>query len=799
MSRLRWRKIARDVWSVRLRVLGMVAAIALSVTLVAAFLTAQSILRREISDNYLAGNPASATLHVPGGVTQKDVVVAKDQPGVMDAIARDQVLARVRVGDGGWQPLLLFVSAPDDPRRLSSVSVEDGIWPPDPRGVFLERTALPYLGVRLGDPIEVRVPGGATMTMTVAGSVHDPGVAPAAQERTAYAQVTTSALELLGRSSTLTELKIAVGDTAGPSGDPAAVEPVAQRVASALGGRVTAIDVPPPLRHPHYGQMTTVGTVLLAFGFVALLLSSVLVATMLGGMVAGQVRQIGAMKAIGARTGQVLGMYLTMVAAIALVATAVAVYPGVLLGRAMAGAAGDLLNLDVSSSSVPGWVLAIVLVAGLGVPVLVSLPPLVRGSRRTVRDAIDDHGSNPAGRVGRLGARLGRLPGLGRTEAMAIRGLARRPVRLVLAVGLLTVAGVAFMTGLNSARAWTQLVQTGVDNRHYDVEVRLAADAPPDGVADVVRAVPGVRDAEAWARIPVSIAVDGRIDTSHVYPDDGHGSFMLMAPPPGTSLITLPMRAGRWLRPGDSDAIVLNTAAITQQAPGTTVGDTIALSVEGRTTRWHVVGIASDFGTQGAAYVAQATAPTTAARMVRAVTDAQDPPARRAILASVEQALDDANFQVEQGLTTDDLHSALDGHVFVLIEALVAISLLIAATALLGLASAQSTSVTERTREFAIMQVLGATDRAVRGLVVTEGVLVGLAGLVVAIAISVPVSAAFAAFFGRSAFGQALPLSIAPAAVLLWTVLTLLGSGLASAGAARRASRLTIRDALAVV
>ena len=396
----------------------MILAIAISVGAVAAFLSGRAILGREISSNYLAGNPASATLHIPGGVNADDVLRAAATPGVTGAVARGSLLTRVKVGDGPWQPLLLFISAPDDPQAMSTVAVEDGIWPPPGQGLFLERTALPYLGVRVGQTVQVRAPGGPEVSMTVTGSAHDPGVAPAAQERTAYGQTTTAALPLLGQPDQLTELKITVGDEHGPSGDPAAITTVAQRLGAALstaGRPVTGIDVPPPLRHPHYGQMTTVGYVLLAFGLVSLLLSSILVATMLGGMLTAQIRQIGAMKAVGARNSQLLSMYLILAALLATTATTLALYPGLLLGRLFARVAGSLLNLDITSSAVPAWVIATVLATGIGVPLLVSLPPLVRGTRRTVREAIDDHGGDPAGTVGRLGARLGRLPGLGPT------------------------------------------------------------------------------------------------------------------------------------------------------------------------------------------------------------------------------------------------------------------------------------------------------------------------------------------------------------------------------------------------
>jgi putative ABC transport system permease protein len=398
MSRLRWRKLARDIWLTRGRFISMIAAIAVSVAAVAAFLSARAVIGTEITGNYLAQNPASATLHIPGGVTAADVSSALAEPGVTGAVARGTLLTRVKVGDGSWQPLLLFVSAAEDPQAISSVTVERGAWPPVGPAVFLERTALPFLDVRVGQQVQVRAPGGPEVTMMVAGSVHDAGVAPAAQERTAYGHVTTSALTALGQRAALNELKVVVGDVNGASADPAFIAATVQKVAGTLtarGSTVTGIDIPPPLRHPHYGQMVTVSLVLLAFGIIALLLSSILVATMLGGLLTAQIRQIGSMKAVGARTSQILVMYLSLTAAIAVAATALALYPGFALGRLLAGQAAALLNLDITSPSAPGWVVAAVLLAGVGVPLLVAMVPLMRAARWTVRQAIDEHGRDP--------------------------------------------------------------------------------------------------------------------------------------------------------------------------------------------------------------------------------------------------------------------------------------------------------------------------------------------------------------------------------------------------------------------
>src|SRR6185369_3772391 len=113
--------------------------------------------------------------------------------------------------------------------------------------------------------------------------------------------------------------------------------------------------------------------------------------------------------------------------------------------------------------------------------------------------------------------------------------------------------------------------------RHYDVEVRLRS-AEPLAMRDAALRLPGVTQAESWGYSTAAFAKPGQIDVSRAYPDRGHGSFAVMAPPPGTRMIDFPLRAGRWLRPADADGVVLNHAAAAQQ-PQLRVGDPVLLSI----------------------------------------------------------------------------------------------------------------------------------------------------------------------------------------------------------------------------
>lgn len=758
----------------------MVLAIAAGVTGIGAVLSAESVLSREISRNYLGTTPASATLEVDK-VDDTLIEQVRRRPGIADAEARATVTAQARIGPDRWRQLLLFVVPDFDQMRMSTFTRQSGAWPPPEGTMLVERTAQAMLERTTGESIAVRLPGGSAHAISVSGVVHDPSLAPAEQERMGYAYITPQTLERIGGSATLDELKIRVTTGSRPQ-----IQKVADDLAAWLptqGRQVHEIQIPPPGKHPHETQMQAVLLVLLIFAGLGLVLSAVLVATVIGGMLAQQIRQIGVMKAIGARTSQIAGMYTVQVLAIGAAATFISVPLGAMGGREFAGAVGKLLNLNLADKAVPPWVFAVQVASGLLVPLLVAAAPIRRAARVTVHEAISDYGVRPE-------SISARLKGLNRTLLMALRNALRRPGRIALTLSLMSAGGALFIGGLNVAAAWERNVDDGFATRHYDLEARLSDPRQAGPLADQLRALPGITRVETWGFAPAGVARTRGIETVDTYPDGGHGSFTVRGVPEDTTLVSFPVTAGRWLRPGDGNAVVLNSMA-RNPLPNARVGDRLTLSVDGRATVWRVVGTVREVGSPAVAYV-----PRTAfeqrigpPRDLRIAAD--DVPAAQRVLR--DESVDRVT------LSTAELRAAVDGHVYLLIVALVALAVLMAVVGVLGLAAATGTSVAERTREFAVMQAIGATPRTVIGVVLGETLFVGLLSVVLAALLSLPISFVVGDLIGDLAFRTPLPLTVSPPAIAIWALTALIGSAAAGMAPARRASGFTIRRALAYV
>ena len=391
----RWRKLRGDVEQANGRILMMIVAIAVGVIAVASISTAYTILTREIERNYLATNPAAALIDVDSSDPSL-VEGVRAQPGIAAAEAAGRLTGRIEVRPNEWVPLLLFVVPTFRDTRISTVRLDSGRWPTTSDGIMLERTAISVANTAIGQTIDVQTPHGATRALTVVGVVHDPSLAPAWQEQTVYGYVTPATVGLLGEDPSLHILKMTVKDA---PNDPAAVERTVIGVADWLrreGHSVGEIRIPPH-QHPHQGMMTSVLRMLLVFSLLTLLLSAILTATLTASLLAPQVRQIGVMKTIGARSAQIMEIYVGLIAAIGVLAVTIGLPFGIAAGRALAASTARMLNLELASRSVPVWLYVIQVLIGVGLPLAAALIPIKIAAGRTVRETLHDFGVRLSG------------------------------------------------------------------------------------------------------------------------------------------------------------------------------------------------------------------------------------------------------------------------------------------------------------------------------------------------------------------------------------------------------------------
>jgi putative ABC transport system permease protein len=237
-------------------------------------------------------------------------------------------------------------------------------------------------------------------------------------------------------------------------------------------------------------------------------------------------------------------------------------------------------------------------------------------------------------------------------------------------------------------------------------------------------------------------------------------------------------------------------------SPGVRVGDSVMLSVYGVPTRWRVVGLVEEFGPAPVAYVtdkafARAAATGDAAQLLRVSTDAKSAEARNAIVRLIEDELVRAGASIDTVFSVPLIRSILGDHMGILTGALVVLSLLMAAVGAVGLASTMSISVLERTRELGVMKAIGATPGVIARIIVGEGLLAGALSWVLALTLAVPLTFLVGRSLGTVGLGAPVSVLVSPTSALAWLAITCATSIAASLIPANRASKLTVREALA--
>lgn len=793
----RWRKVGHDLWSNRARSLLIVLAVALSLFALGGVLGAYAVLTRETTRGYLGTDPAHITLALRSTVDDALVRAAEQRPDIGSAQARGTVAARVRVGPSEWRTLALFVIPDFGDLRLGTFTPEQGAWPPPASTMLVERAAMSILGqdVRIGQDVTVQLPGGEARPLRVSGTVHDSGQAPGWMDGVAYGYVTPQTLTSLGGTGGVNELKLRVS---GDSTDEARLERIAQDTATWLtsqGRSVARVEIPPPAQHPHQAQMNALLVLLAVFSVMALLLSGVLVANLISALLAQQVRQIGVMKAIGARTPQIAGVYLVTVMILCGLALVLALPSGLLAAHYSAGLAAGLLNFDIVSNAVPAWVFAVQVLAGLIVPLLVAAFPVWRGTRVTVREAISDYGVGQDAKEGALEALFGRLRGLGRPLLLSLRNTFRRRERLVLTLGTLAVGGAMFMTALNVTASWNTTLDQAFEARRFDAEIRLEQPVLANRLLTLANSQPGVAHAEAWGYARTARSHEGEVDVVRAYPGGIHGGLISLAPPADSRLGHPALVSGRWLQAGDERDAVVNEAFLRDE-PDLALGDEVTLALGGRAQPYTIVGVVREIGAPGTAYLPPAALGDHAATL-RVVTRDPSPEGQSAVARRLEQTLAKAGISVAATSTSAQVRRSFDEHITILVTALLTIAGLVVAVGGLGLATTMSVNVLERIREFGVMRATGATSRDVLRLVVVEGALIGFLSWLAALMLTLPLSLLVDTIAGQVGLQAPLAFRVSLPGLLLWLALAVGLAALASLIPARGAARLTVRQVLA--
>jgi putative ABC transport system permease protein len=804
----RWHKVLNDLWGNKMRTGLIVVSIGVGLFAIGMIVNARVVLSQEFATSYAAINPSSGTVRTTETFDEDFVRSIRRIQGVQDADARTTLSVRFQVKrqhpapsaqdtPPRWRDLLIFAVPDYEDMRVNKIQPQSGAWPPPPHELLLERSAVELVGAQVGDSILVETSDRKLRELRIGGLVHDLCQIPSMFDGMPRGYVAYTTLDWLGEPRGLNELHI----VAQHQDDPSEVLRVLNRVKDRLeksGFTIPLSTYAEPGTVPLDDILQTVLLLLGVLGLLSLFLSAFLIINTVSALVTQQTRQVGIMKAVGARNRQIVAMYLMLVLAYGCLALLLAVPLGAVGARALSQLMAGLFNFDLPNFYIAPQAVGLQVAIGLLAPMLSGLYPILSVLRVTAADAMRNYGlardQFGTGWLDRLLAGQGALTMrfLSRPTRLSLRNTFRRKGRLALTLTTLTLGGAIFI-GIFSLRASIARTLNDVTQIYAsDIWVSFARPQRIERVERKALEVPGVVDARGWTRMPVR----------RVHADGSESETLtLYAPPIEANLVRPTILEGRWLLPEDRHALVVSTGALNKE-PDLQIGNQVLIKIEGRETAFRVVGVALGFGLAPFIYagyddVGRITHDINRTGSLMIVTRDRDPGLQAQTAAALETHFKQAGMRVSSiQLVSEETAGAQAGFSIVILLALI-MAFLLAAVGGLGLMGTLSINVLERTREIGVMRAIGAGNAAVAQVFIVEGILIGVLSWLFGMLIAIPLSGLLSHAVGMAFLQAPLSYTFSLTGVLVWLAVVIILSGVASFLPARNASRLTVREVLA--
>ena len=534
-------------------------------------------------------------------------------------------------------------------------------------------------------------------------------------------------------------------------------------------------------------------------GLLSLLLSMFLIVNTVSALLAQQKRQIGVMKALGARTTQIMGMYLGMVVIYGLIALMIGIPLSIIGARGLSQIMAAYFNFDLADLNVPAGAIIVQIIVGLMVPVLASLPPFIANLRISAVEAMNTYtlgkGRFGTGLIDRLlsGANLwfARYVIL-RPILLSLRNIFRSKMRLTLTLLTLTLGGATFIGVFSVNSALDRTLDDFMELYKFDSVIIFSRPYRLEKIKQEAESIPEVTGADAYFQLPAR----------RIRPDGSESNVIFMI---GfnldTDLVTGPsIVQGRWLRPEDENAIVVD-AILLKEEPDIKLGDEIVLKVEGRKKTFRIVGVSlgmiAPMTYVNYPYISRTLgdAGLTSAAIIGIAH--HDPVSVLETTAELEAHLERRGIQVNNVFAMSTERDEGEAFFGAIIFLLLVMALMLAIVGGLGLMGTMSINVLERTREIGVLRAIGAPNKGVAQVFIREGIAIGLISWLFGAILAYPLGKGLSDAVGISVMGVPLNFSYSIVGVWVWFILVVILSAMASFIPARNASRLTVREVLA--
>ncbi len=784
-----WRKVWRDLWNNKLRTLLVVLSTAVGVFALGLVFGSSSVMHARMTESHVESNAPHLEFYTDL-FDQDTVYGVLREPGVADAEGETRTGLRWKFeGEEDWRDGTVIARADYDDQRMYPIQLLDGAWPGN-RALAVERMSSEYFDLPIGVTILVEV-GDRERSIPIEGIVRHPYTPP---PQLNMGDATFCATMEMVSWMTYRPEKFDTLNVQLESFSQEAAEEAAERIQDRLeraGLGVYYHDIVDPEAHWAQEMMDTIFLILGVLGGLSLGLSGFLIINTMNAIVAQQIWQIGVMKVIGASFGRVVRIYLTVALVYGLLSLCVAAPLGAIGAHLLAALMLDFFNILAGPFRVMPTPVIVQVVIGAVVPLLAALVPVIGGARISAHQAISNYGLGGEfgrGWLDRLTGRIRRLP---RPVALGLRNTFRRKARVALTLLSLTLGGVMFIMVLSVGASFRNTIDVLLNDFGFDVLVVFDRMHRVERLIEAGESVPGVTKVEIW-----------NIQSATL--ESGNGEEIqgqLWGVPDNSQMFTPRIVSGRALSPQDGRAILLNNKIAVDK--DIQVGDAVTLTVGGKELTWTVVGTVINLNNnQHDNFVpydalAEEVGDINRSGFAMVMTERHDVETHERLVRDLREAYAASRINATYFQSAGELREQISTQFDVITYLMLAMALLAALVGSMGLMGTMSINVVERGREIGVMRAIGGTSLSIAGIFVGEGMLLGTLSWLLAVPFSYPGARAFSDVIGKQMMELSLDFKYPVSSLVLWLVIVLVLSALASLWPALRATRVSVRESLA--
>ena len=762
------------------------------------------ILSRDLNQNFLMTEPAHAIL-ISDQFASIGIETLALMPDVSKYEFRDFSRHRMEVGPDDWIPMWLFGVRDFERQSIARITAQSGLSTPTPGSLLVERNVVLISNLPVGHSTHLRI-GSVESSIEVTGVVFDPGQAPATQDHFVYAYTDQQTYADLTGLEINRRLLVQFED----GNSQQQIDQYTDQLVEWLAQnrvQVSSFKVPQLNQHPHQWQLDTLLFLVGSIGLLAFLMSSVIVTQLMSSVMAKEIRQIGVLRAIGATSSQVVRLYAIYVFLITLAAMLVAFPFAWLTSYAFSDFVAGILNFEILTTTLPLWVYATWIAGSLLIPMVFSMPIIIKGVQIPVLNALNSHGlSTLTGtskvvvqRTDSTVSMTQRLSGRSAiTFTYALRNTLRNK-RMLMGTILTMALGIGiFGTGFNIRHSLSVFLTNIETSLKHDLQIVLNEPVAVQEIEKILSSVQGVDKAEFWN------GGTGMLQTRIFGTSDGIG---LISLPVDTSMYSPVFASGTWISRGNVGDSNIPEVVINQQASGRLqdpeLGSMFPITFNGKSYDVKLVGKIKEFD-KAKMYISENWVTGTAGLankyntlLVKLTDDNHE-----AVLSAkreIENAISTSTLDVAYVMAQAERVKIIYDHLNIILYTILVLAFIVLLVSALGMTSAMAIDIINRTREIGVLRAVGATPGQVIRLFEIEGLIVVLLSICLGLLISYPLSQVAAVFFGHLMLGEEaeFELVLSSAGILITIAVAVIFGWLASRKTAQLALTISTREALA--